>query len=185
MFKSITATLGSGAKLPAILRTDPGAPAPVRQAALWMYTGAAVNTISLILSVFGAFSLKSDLISANQQNLRDGKVTMAQINNLATASIVYAIVVGLAAIALWIWMAKMNAAGRGWARISATVFFGLWSIYAWININALKGGMTVTVSLLISLALLLAIWVIGVGATYLLWRPVSTAYFRAQAASKR
>ena len=185
MFKSLTASLGSSGKLPAILRPDPGAPVPLRQAALWMYAGAGVNAISLILSVIVSFSLKNDLISANAQNLKNGKVTMTQINNLVTASIVYSIVVGLAAVALWIWMAKANAAGRGWARISATVFFALWSIYVWINVNALKGGMTVTVSLLISFGLLLAIWVIGVATIYLLWRPVSTAYFKAQAASRR
>ena len=185
MFKSLTATLGSGGKFAAILRTDPGAPAPVRKAALWMYSGAAVSAVSLILSVIGAFSLRNDLVSANAQKLKAGTVTMTQINNAVTASIVYSIVVGLAAVALWIWMAKTNASGRGWARISATIFFALWSIYAWININSLKGGMTITVPLLIALVLLLVIWVIGVGAIYLLWRPVSTSYFKAKTAARR
>jgi hypothetical protein len=182
MFKTLSTPLASGGRLSAAFRTDPAAPNPIRQAVRLMYVGAAVSAISLILSVISSFSLKNDLISANAQNLKDHKVTMSQIDSLATAGIVYAIVVGLLSIGLWIWMGKMCEAGRSWARISSTVFFALWSFYTWVNLNSLKGtSVTVTASLLVSLALLLGIWVIGAVAIYYLWRPISTAYFKAQA----
>jgi hypothetical protein len=181
MFKTFSTPLTSGGRLSAAFRTDPAAPPPIRTAVRVMYIGAAVSAISLILSVISSFSLKNDLISANQANLKDGKVTMSQINSLATAGIVYAIVIGLASIALWIWMGKMCEAGRGWARIASTVFFALWSFYSWVNINSLKGSVTVTGSLIVSLALLLGLWLIGAVAIYFLWRPVSTAYFKSRA----
>jgi hypothetical protein len=185
MIKSFSANIASGGVLPALLRTDPNAPVPVRRAAQAMYVGAGVSVISLLISVIGSFSLKSGLISANKQNLADGKVTMSQINSVATAGIVYAIVIGIIAVALWIWMAKMSGAGRGWARISSTVFFALWSIYTYINVNSLHSGVTVTVAFLISFGLMMALWVVGAVAIYQLWRPVSTAYYRAQAGSTR
>ncbi len=167
-------------RVAAFFRADPGIPRPMQQAVRLMYAGAAVSAVSLILAVVSSFSLKSDLVSANAANLKDGKVTMSQIDSLATAGIVYAIVVGIASVLLWIWMAKMNQAGRGWARISASVFCLLWAIYTWINVNSLNGSVSVTVSLIVSLALLLGIFVIGVATIYLLWRPVSTAYYKAQ-----
>jgi hypothetical protein len=183
MPKSVTPPPASStARLVAFFTPDPGVPRPIQQAVRLMYAGAAVSTVSLILSIISSFSLKNDLISANAANLADHKVTMSQINSLATAGIVYAIVVGIASIALWIWMAKMNEAGRSWARITASVFCALWAFYSWVNINSLNGSVAITVSLIISLALLLAILVIGVASIYLVWRPVSTAYYKAQQA---
>ena len=36
-----------------------------------------------------------------------------------------AIIFGLIGIGLWLWMAYANKAGKNWARITATAFFGL------------------------------------------------------------
>jgi hypothetical protein len=181
MFKSSI----PGGKLAAVLRTDPSAPLPVKRAAQAMYVGAAVSAVSLLISVASSFSLKSELISANTANLADGKVTMSQINSVANAEIVSTIVVGIVAVALWIWMAKKNGNGRGWARISSTVFFGLWTIYAYINVSSLKGGVNVTAGFLISFGLMLATWAVGAVTIYHLWRPVSTVYFKEQASLQR
>jgi len=180
MFKTLS-PLPSGGRLSAVFGTDPAAPRPVQQAVRFMYAGAGVSAISLILSVIFSFSFKSGLISANAQNLRDHKVTMSQITTFANQEIVSQIVFGIIAVALWVWMAKMNGAGRGWARISSTVFFALFTIDTFITINSIKGGVSVTASWILSMALLLATWVIGVAAIALLWRPVSTAYFKSQA----
>ena len=40
------------------------------------------------------------------------------------------IVLGLVAAALWLWMARANGHGRSWARILATVLFGLATLEA-------------------------------------------------------
>jgi hypothetical protein len=181
MFKTLSSPLASGGRLAAVFGTDPAAPRPIQQAVRFMYAGAAVSGISLILSVIFSFSFKSGLIAANQANLADHKVTMSQINSFANEEIVSQIVFGVIAVGLWIWMAKMNGNGRGWARIASTVFFGLFTIDTFITINSIKGGVSVTASWILSMALLLATWLIGIGAIALLWRPVSTAYFKSQA----
>ena len=62
------------------------------------------------------------------------------------------------AIALWIWMAKLNEAGRSWARITSTIFFAIWTFYAYSSVNSLKGGMLISVTLIISLALLVGLF---------------------------
>lgn len=186
MFKSFTA---SDKKLTARQgKTRPqgqeAPPAPLRRAVRLMQAGAVGSALSLIFTVIGSFSLKSNMMSANAAKLKDHQITASQISNTATALIVYTIVVGLAAIGLWLWMARMNEAGRSWARITASVFFGLWSIYTYSVLGELHGGVTVTGTLIISLVLILALWVIGVAAVFYLWRPASTAYFKGQSPSR-
>jgi hypothetical protein len=178
MFKTLSSPLGSGGKLSAAFGTDPAAPRPIQQAVRFMYAGAAVSGISLLLSAIFSFSFKSGLVAANQANLADHKVTMSQINNFANEEIISQIVFGIIAIGLWLWMAKMNGNGRGWARIASTVIFALFTIETFITVNSIKGGVSVTASWLLSIALLLATWVVGGAVIALLWRPVSTAYFK-------
>ena len=154
-------------------------PATVRRAVRFMQAGAIGGALSLLFNVIGSFSLKSNMMTANAQKLKDHQITASQISSTATAVIVYTIIVGLVSIGLWLWMARMNAAGRNWARITASVLFGLWSLYTYSVIGELHGGVTITVTLIISMVLILALWVIGVATIFQLWRPASTAYFKA------
>jgi hypothetical protein len=180
MFKTLSSPLDSGGRLSGFFATNPEAPRPVLQAVRLMYAGAGVSLISLILSVAFSFSFKSGLISANKANLADHKVTMSEITSFANEEIISQIVFGIIAVALWVWMAKMNGAGRSWARISSTVFFALFTIDTFITVNSIKGSVSVTASWILSMALLLGTWVIGTAVIALLWRPVSTAYFKSE-----
>jgi hypothetical protein len=185
MFKSFTA---SGKKQPAKPgRTEPADPAgpptppePVHRAVRLMQAGAVLSTLSLIFTVIGSFSLKHNMMTANAQKLQQHQITASQISNTATGLIVYTILIGLISIGLWLWMARMNEAGRRWARITASVFFALWSLYTYSVLGELHGGVTVTGTLIVSLILILALWVIGAATVFYLWRPASTAYFKAQ-----
>lgn len=154
-------------------------PATVRRAVRFMQAGAIGGALSLVFNVIGSFSLKSNMMTANAAKLKDHQVTASQISNTATALIIYTIIVGLISIGLWLWMARMNAAGRNWARITAAVLFALWSLYTYSVIGELHGGVTITATLIISMVLIIALWVIGVATIYQLWRPASTAYFKA------
>ena len=181
MFKSFTASdkkpsARSGRAQP----EGQGPPVPVRRAVRLMQAGAVGSAISLIFTVIGSFSLKSNMISANAQKLKDHHITTSQISNTATALIVYTIIVGLFSIGLWLWMARKNEAGRNWARITASVFFALWSLYTYSVLGELHGGVTVTGTLIVSLILILGLWVVGVATVFQLWRPTSTAYFKSQ-----
>lgn len=189
MFKAFTA---SDKKLPAKSGLKPGAkpgqaglagqdpPAPVRRAVRLMQAGAVASTLSLIFTVIGAFSLKSNMMSANAQKLKLHQITASQISSTATGLIVYTILIGLVSIGLWLWMARMNEAGRRWARITASAFFALWSLYTYSVLGELHGGVTVTGTLIVSLVLILALWVVGAATIFQLWRPASTAYIGAQ-----
>jgi uncharacterized membrane protein (DUF2068 family) len=185
MFKSFTASdkkqpAKPSRTGPADLAGPPAPPAPVHRAARLMQAGAVVSTLSLIFTVIGSFSLKHNMMTANAQKLQDHQITASQISSTATGLIVYTIVIGLVSIGLWLWMARMNEAGRRWARITASVFFALWSLYTYSVIGELHGGVTVTATLIVSLVLILALWVIGAATVFYLWRPASTAYFKAQ-----
>jgi len=183
MFKSFTASDKKPAAKPARAGSaaDPAAPpAPVHRAVRLMQAGAAVSTLSLIFTVIGAFSLKHNMLTANAEKVKDQQLTASQISNTATGLIIYTILIGLISIGLWLWMARMNEAGRRWARITASVFFALWSLYTYSVLSELHGGVTVTATLIVSLVLILALWVIGAATVFYLWRPDSTAYFKAQ-----
>lgn len=158
-------------------------PPPVHRAVRLMQAGAVVSTLSLIFTVIGSFSLKHNMMTANAQKLADHQITASQISRTATGLIIYTIVIGLVSIGLWLWMARMNEAGRRWARITASAFFALWSLYTYSVIGELHGGVTVTATLIVSMVLILALWVIGAATTFYLWRPVSTAYFKAQSSA--
>ena len=185
MFKSFIASdkkqpAKPGRAGPADLAGPPAPPAPVHRAVRLMQAGAAVSTLSLIFTVIGSFSLKHNMMTANAQKLQQHQITESQISNTATGLIIYTILIGLVSIGLWLWMARMNEAGRRWARITASVFFALWSLYTYSVLGELHGGVTVTATLIVSLVLILALWVIGAATVFYLWRPASTAYFKAQ-----
>ncbi len=181
MFKSFTASRTAGDRKPlSSSLADPAAPPPVQRAVRFMLAGAAVSAVSLIVSVVGSFGVKSAMMSANAEKLRLHQITESQISRAATALIIYTVVVGLAAVGLWVWMARMNGAGRNWARITASVFFGLWSLYTYSILGQLNGAVTITATWIVSLTLVLVLWAIGVATVFQLWRPASTAFFKGQ-----
>ncbi|HYK66630.1 MAG TPA: hypothetical protein VEV45_01705 [Streptosporangiaceae bacterium] len=138
---------------PSAASTEP-APKSVRRAVYLMYAGAAVYLIS---GVVGLVSL----VTAGPTSPSALHVP-ALLDVVAVLSIVVPIV-------LWPWMAWKCRAGRPWARILSTVFFGLATVVtlasgpygAWGLAGAMVG------------------WFVGLGAVILLWQRSSSPYFRA------
>jgi hypothetical protein len=184
MFKSFTASdkklpvsskLSSRSKQPqSSLDSEP--PATVQWAVKLMLAGAAVSTVSLVFALIVTTSVKSSLVRWNATEPKAKQLTASQLNSLATYYIVSTIIIGLIAIGLWLWMARMNTAGRNWARITASVFFLLWTYYTYVSIGQTHGAAT----LITSTAIVLVTWLIGLASLYLLWRPASSAFFKAQ-----
>jgi len=83
---------------------------------------------------------------------------------------------GILGIALWIWMAWANRGGRKWARIVATVFFGLDTLGL---LSAIARPHAV-----LSLVLTVLIWLVGLGAIVLMWNKESSAYYQAMSAPR-
>jgi hypothetical protein len=161
----------------------PAAPAPVLNAVKFMYGAAAVSTVALIISVTLIGGTKAAVRKANPG------LTAAQARDL-NALIALAIVSSLVVIALWLWMAWENGQGRNWARILASVLFGLATLElirqypsSQLGHLVLGGqvqpvihyGFGVTALALIVPALT---WLAALAAVWLLWRPAASAYFK-------
>ena len=155
---------------------DPTPPPTVQWAVKLMAAGAAVSTVYLVFAVIVTASIKTDLTRWNATEPKSKQLTASQLNSLATYYVVSTIVIGLLAIGLWLWMAKMNSKGRKWARIVATVLFALWSYYTYVSIGETHGAAT----LITSTVIVLVTWLIGLGALFLLWRPASSAFYNEQ-----
>jgi hypothetical protein len=181
MFKSLTEKLPSGNKPPqrpgqSPRAQDPAPPATVQWSVRLMLAGAAASTVYLVFALIVTASVKSSLVKWNATQPKAKQLTAGQLNSLATYYIVSTIIIGLIAVGLWLWMARMNGAGRNWARITASVLFALWTYYTYVSIGQVRGAATFVVSM----AIVLATWLIGLGALVLLWRPDSSAYFKAR-----
>jgi len=166
----------------------PPAPAPVRTAVKLMYACAAVNAVTVIISLALIPAIKAALRTANPS------LTAAQLSDVNTL-ITLVIVSGLVVIALWLWMARADGQGRTWARILSTVLFGLATLEP-ISVrpqypgdylgrfviggqvySVIHSGFGVTV---LGLIVPMLTWLAGLAAVWLLWRPESSAFFEPQ-----
>ena len=143
--------------------TRPDPPRPVRIAVLLMYTGAALSAISLIVTVLSLHAIERVIRNASST------LTAQQVHNDAIVAVTIAVVESLIAIGLWLLMAWGNNNGQNWARIVATVLFGLNTLFLLLSF------VRATVSA--SLAFSVLVWLIGLFAIVLLWRKESSEYF--------
>ena len=150
---------------------QPTPPPSIQNAVRLMYVGAVVSAISLIVTLTTIGSLRTAIHKANPA------LSAAKLHSAETAAVVLAIVLGLIGIGLWIWMARANQAGKNWARITATVFFGLDTLSLLAALRQAEPALSRTISLLT--------WLVGLGAVILLWQKISSAYFAASAAASR
>jgi hypothetical protein len=128
-----------------------------------MYAGAVVSALSLIVGLATVGSLRDSLHKAQP------KLTPAQLHDLQTVVVVGSIFIGVISIGLWVWMALMNKAGKPWARIVATVLFGLDTLFLLLGVARAGAAAGTLVSILT--------WLIGLGAIIYLWRKDASAYF--------
>ena len=147
---------------------DQLAPPPsVVNAVRLMYAGAVVSALSLIVGLATVGSLRDSLHKAQP------KLTPAQLHDLQTIVVVGSIFIGVISIGLWVWLALMSKAGKPWARIVATVLFGLDTLFLLLGVARAGAAAGTLVSILT--------WLIGLGAVIYLWRKDASAYFSPQA----
>ena len=142
------------------------APTTVVNAVKLMYAGAAVSTISLIVSLVNIGGTKTEIRKARPN------LTVAQVNQLNTFIIALALLSGIVGIALWLWMARANSQGKNWARIVSTVLFCL----ATLDLVGVIGEPKTVLGLIFPVLT----WLIGVATVFLLWRAPSSAFFKPQ-----
>jgi hypothetical protein len=144
----------------------PPAPSSVLNAVKLMYVGAAVSTVSLIVSLADISGTKAAIKKARPS------LTATQISQLNTFIISLAVVSGVVGIALWLWMSRANGQGKNWARIFSTVLFCL----ATLDLVGVFSQPKTALGLLFPVLT----WLVGLGAVFLLWRPDATAFFKPQ-----
>jgi hypothetical protein len=140
---------------------QPAVPTPVLTAVKFMHAGAIGTAAYLIV----ALALAGD-IKAYHLTVLGHHLTTAQLGQLRPLIIALVIALGLAVIALWLWMARAASQGKSWARAASTVLFGL----ATLELAGNNGVAQAFVAVLT--------WLTGLAAIWLLWRPASSAFFR-------
>jgi hypothetical protein len=166
-----------GSGLPA-QQPKPPLPDPMRNAFYLMLAGAALQAIGLLSALAQIGTIRDQiaervLTQPNPQNI--------DVDALVNVTIAVIVVFGLLGIGLWIWMAFANKAGKNWARITATVFFGILTVSLLINIAARSSDSTMTAgssSTAIGTILTVLTWIVGLAAIILLYNRKSSAYFK-------
>ena len=147
----------------------PERPKSLDLAVTLMRVGAVLSLLGLVL----VFFMGDVMREAVETSMRDAgtEMTPEAVDAAVAVGTVFAVVVALIGVALWLWMAHMNGKGRGWARILATVFFGLFVLSTLASL-AQPAPVLSRVATLVQVAL-------GAVIVFLLWKKESSAYYAA------
>ena len=152
----------TGTQMPQL--DKPPVPPQVTNAVRAMYAGAAASVVGIVIEILTVNATKT-AIEKHSPNL-----TASQVNSTQHYLIAGAVIGGLIALAAWIFLARACRNGNSWARITATVLFGL-----------------ATVDLIVSAVSPVAVpvkawwpvvWLCGLAAVIFLWQRASTAFFK-------
>ncbi len=147
----------------------PPAPPTIVTAVKLMYAGAAVSTVSLIVSLVSIGGTKAEIRKARPN------LTVSQVNQLNTFIIALALLSGIVGIALWLWMARANSQGKSWARIVSTVLFCL----ATLDLVGVVGEPKTVLGLVFPVLT----WLLGLAAVFLIWRGQSSEFYKPRGAA--
>jgi NADH:ubiquinone oxidoreductase subunit K len=155
--------------------SGPGAPTPTRprsvqRAVLLMYAGAALEAVGLIVVLFSYHVIENAIRKGTVGTAHP--LTVHRIHQLATFLVGLAVVESAVALGLWLLMAWANNNGQNWGRITATVLFALNTIFLLLSFT--RPGSV------LGIAVMLLVWLIGLGAIILLWRKETTDYIAAR-----
>jgi hypothetical protein len=139
------------------------APPSIRTAVRLMYVGAGLGLIG-VLSTFFQIDAIRDQIEDDEPSL-----SASEVDTAVAIGVVSAVVIGLVAVGLWLWMAHANGRGQSWARVVASVLGGL-SIAS--TLLSLATG-TTTVGLVFSIITV----VLAAAILFQLYRPESSRYY--------
>ncbi len=142
-------------------RAEP--PDSVRNAVRFMYAGAVLSAVVLIVTLITIASLKHGILA------RHPDYTSTQVHNAEVAAVITSVIGGVIAVGLWLWMAWANGRGRRWARIVAAVFFAINTLDLIASFARIHAVGAVIVGVLV--------WLAGLGAIVLLFNKQSAPYF--------
>ena len=143
----------------------PSAPPSVLTAVKFMYAGAALSAVGLIIGLLTVHSVRAAVLKKYPH------YTSAQVHSVEVAVVGGVVLVALIGIGLWLWMAWANGRGKNWARNVAPVLFGINTLDLLLSVSRPHAVLSLLLSLLT--------WLAGLGAIVFLWRSESSAYFSA------
>jgi hypothetical protein len=130
-----------------------------------MYVGAGLSLLGMFFALATRSQLRDQLIEEDPGQTAD---ELDRAVNMASG---VSVVIGLIAVGLWLWMAQANGRGQAWARIVATVLFGLNIVLTAYNLAQTTGfGVVVNITAIVLSGAIL----------WLLYRKDSTAYYAAR-----
>jgi hypothetical protein len=152
---------------------DSDIPSPVRKAVRFMLAGAG---ITIVFALFEVIVLLADRNSIG--NINGKPPSSAQVGE----AVVFVLIEYAILTAVWIMVARLNRAGRSWGRIAGSVLFAIstWQLYT--VVHSVGAAKYITVADIIYIVLIFAMWLAGMGAIAMLWRPESSIYFRERTA---
>jgi hypothetical protein len=175
-------------------------PRPLVIAVWLMYLAAVIEIVYAVAEGQWLASYMSSLLTALEAADTSGSGTQLPASEIKNVILGIAIVVGVIAALIWLWLAWKNQAGRNWARIVATVLFALscLSLPELLTGGRLStmpstlpaaDGTAVAVPPLDIPAWLIAAgalnWLLGLAIIILLWRPAASRYYEAVSLSRR
>jgi hypothetical protein len=149
-------------------RTQP--PRSVTVSVLLMFTGAAVSLVALFFNIRGLDALKSQVRATHPF------YTTAQVNGSVHASVGSIVFGALFDTAVWILVALMCKGGKEWARIMATVLFGIFTLSIGVALGLRAAFPFYRDFLPVWFDILF--WLIALAATVPLWVRPSMDYFK-------
>jgi hypothetical protein len=149
-------------------------PPAMDKAVLLMKVGAGFSVLGLVISLLSRSAIRDAIEKSSAKQTTP--LTQSQIDTAVTFSVVVAIIVGLIGVGLWLWMASANGKGKSWARIVATVLFGL-SVLGFLA-NLVQAG-----TLLTKLVGFLG-FLVGAAAIFFMYQKESSAFYKAASAPR-
>lgn len=139
----------------------PARPPAMQRAVYLTYAGAGLGLVSEIVSGLSTHNMTFYAYSSTPNGT----------DVHSTSSVVAGIIGGLVVAGLWLWMAWKTGAGRNWARVLSSVFFGFMCLGLIGGLVGLAGGAV------LAFVFTLAEWAVGLAAIIHLWRRESSQFF--------
>jgi serine/threonine protein kinase len=146
-------------------------PASMRNAIGLMYAGAAYTLVYAIGVVAVAGTIIAKYPAETAARASSGHLTVGAVAALT-------VFLSVIEIALWLGLARACRRGKGWARVTGTVLFGLHTL-GFLGVLADKHPGIGPTKVLTTLS-----WLIACGAVVFLWQRPSSAFFQATAARR-
>ena len=155
------------------VRADRPMPPTVRRAVQLMRVGAelalANGFVTALLGILGwhsRFQPVDGSTNVNQSAFETGYIFALGVSFLIP-------------VGLWLWMAHANKAGKNWARITGTVFFGISCLVmiGSLSIDAVSGTGLAGAWTLVPLLITVLNWIVGLFTVILLWNKKSAPHF--------